>query len=146
MLAVVLGGHVAFGLVVNAIVGAVWPRGIAGRSPRACRLHEAGWLATCARHWLVLPDRRTRSTTTRSATIAFVLLIALLLALTAASRAGGGSCSSCRRSVPGRVRLGERALIEESPTTRLLLLGAILIVLMASRPQGLFGTPRVEIV
>ena len=30
--------------------------------------------------------------------------------------------------------------------TRLILLGAMLVVLMAARPQGLFGTPRVEIV
>src|SRR5207247_3739060 len=30
VLAAVLGGLVAFGLVVNAIVGAVWPRGTAG--------------------------------------------------------------------------------------------------------------------
>ena len=39
----------------------------------------------------------------------------------------------------------ETRLIEESPTTRPLLLGVILIVLMTARPQGLLGTPRVEI-
>jgi len=40
----------------------------------------------------------------------------------------------------------ENRLVEEAPTTRPLLLGAILIVLMAARPEGLFGTPRVEVV
>jgi ABC-type branched-subunit amino acid transport system permease subunit len=40
----------------------------------------------------------------------------------------------------------ENRLVEEAPTTRPLLLGTILIVLMAARPEGLFGTPRVEIV
>jgi hypothetical protein len=40
----------------------------------------------------------------------------------------------------------ETHLIEESPTTRPLFLGVVLIVLMAVRPSGLFGTPRVEVV
>ena len=40
----------------------------------------------------------------------------------------------------------ETRLIEDRRATRPLLLGVILVVLMAVRPQGLFGTPRVEIV
>jgi ABC-type branched-subunit amino acid transport system permease subunit len=41
----------------------------------------------------------------------------------------------------------ETRLIEEgSGATRFLLLGAGLIVIMAKRPQGLLGKPRVEIV
>ena len=39
-----------------------------------------------------------------------------------------------------------RLFAESSGPTRLLLLGAILIVVMAARPQGLLGKPRVEIV
>ena len=34
----------------------------------------------------------------------------------------------------------ENVLIEQSPTTRPLFLGVILIVLMSTRPAGLFGT------
>jgi hypothetical protein len=37
-----------------------------------------------------------------------------------------------------------RLLIEPS-VTRQLLIGALLIILMATRPQGLFGKPRVEV-
>jgi hypothetical protein len=40
----------------------------------------------------------------------------------------------------------ENVLIEQSPTTRPLFLGVILIVLMTNRPAGIFGTPRVEVV
>ena len=41
----------------------------------------------------------------------------------------------------------ETRLVEEaSGPTRLLLLGVMLIVVMAARPQGLLGKPRVEIV
>ena len=44
------------------------------------------------------------------------------------------------------VRLGEPAASLEPSVTRILLLGALLIALMNARPQGLLGTPRVEIV
>jgi ABC-type branched-subunit amino acid transport system permease subunit len=40
----------------------------------------------------------------------------------------------------------ENKLVENPSVTRLLLIGAILIVLMNARPQGLLGTSRVEIV
>jgi ABC-type branched-subunit amino acid transport system permease subunit len=40
----------------------------------------------------------------------------------------------------------EDRLVGEPSVTRLLLIGAILIVLMNARPQGLLGTTRVEIV
>jgi ABC-type branched-subunit amino acid transport system permease subunit len=41
----------------------------------------------------------------------------------------------------------ETRLVEDAPEeTRLLLLGVALIVVMAARPQGLLGKPRVEIV
>jgi ABC-type branched-subunit amino acid transport system permease subunit len=40
----------------------------------------------------------------------------------------------------------ENRLVDEPSITRFLLLGALLIVLMNARPQGLFGTARVEIV
>ena len=40
----------------------------------------------------------------------------------------------------------ENRLVAEPSVTRILLLGALLIVLMTWRPQGLLGTSRVEIV
>jgi ABC-type branched-subunit amino acid transport system permease subunit len=39
-----------------------------------------------------------------------------------------------------------RLVLETSGPTRFLLLGAILIVVMVARPQGLLGRARVEIV
>jgi len=41
--------------------------------------------------------------------------------------------------------LWENLLIQQPAVTRYVLFGALLIVLMAIRPQGLFGTARVEI-
>jgi ABC-type branched-subunit amino acid transport system permease subunit len=40
----------------------------------------------------------------------------------------------------------ENRLIFQPSVTRLLILGALLVILMNARPQGLFGTTRVEIV
>ena len=40
----------------------------------------------------------------------------------------------------------ENLLVPESTTTRLMLLGALLVVLMIERPQGLLGKHRVEVV
>jgi ABC-type branched-subunit amino acid transport system permease subunit len=40
----------------------------------------------------------------------------------------------------------ENRLVVEPNVTRILLLGALLVVLMSWRPQGLLGTSRVEIV
>ena len=41
----------------------------------------------------------------------------------------------------------ENLLVEQTAgATRFLLLGALLVVLMNARPQGLFGTARVEII
>jgi len=40
----------------------------------------------------------------------------------------------------------ENLLVPQASVTRFLLLGALLIVLMAARPQGLLGSHRVEVV
>jgi ABC-type branched-subunit amino acid transport system permease subunit len=40
----------------------------------------------------------------------------------------------------------ENLLLPQASVTRFILIGAMLVTLMAVRPQGLFGKPRVEIV
>jgi branched-chain amino acid transport system permease protein len=144
-LALLLVALVAFGVVVNQIVGAVWPRGTAG--PLYAGENDFtrhGWLATAVRHWLVLPGHTYVIGDYRIGNYAFVILIFLVLALTV--------LTGWRRAVlvvPTlwlAAAVWETRLVEESATTRPLLLGVILIVLMAIRPAGLFGTPRVEVV
>ena len=131
--------------MVNAIVGQVWPRGTAGPVfAGGIQFTNSGWMAEFLRHWLVLPANTYTIPNYQIGNYGFVLLVALALTLTLVS---------------DRVRyvllvptiwlaafVWENRLVEESPTTRPLLLGAILIVLMASRPQGLLGTQRVEII
>jgi hypothetical protein len=145
LLAAVLGGLVAFGVVVNAIVGAVWPRGTAGpvlTSGGVFTTH--GWIATALRHWLVLPADTYTVPDFRLGNYAFVVLIALALALTLVR--GWHRWALLVPTLWLGAFVWENRLVEESGTTRPLLLGAILIVLMAGRPEGLFGTTRVEVV
>jgi branched-chain amino acid transport system permease protein len=145
VLAAVLVGLVAFGVVVHAIVGAVWPRGTAG--PISTGIFEfttQGWLAVVLRHWLVLPKNTYEVADFRIGNVAFVSLIVLVLALTVVQ--GRWRYVLLVPTIWTAAFVWETRLIEDSPTTRPLLLGVVLIVLMAVRPQGLFGTPRVEIV
>ena len=145
VLAAVLGGLVAFGLVVHAIVGAVWPRGTAG--PISTGIFEFtthGWLAVVLRHWLVLPKNTYEVADFRIGNVAFVSLVVLVLALTVVQ--GWWRYVLLVPTIWTAAFVWETRLIEDSPTTRPLLLGVVLIVLMAVRPQGLFGKPRVEIV
>jgi branched-chain amino acid transport system permease protein len=144
-LAAVLGGLIAFGVVINAIVGAVWARGTAGPiSTGVFGFTRHGWLADALRHWLVLPKNTYEVADYRISNYAFVLLIALVLSLTLMK--GWRRYVLLVPTIWLAAFVWETHLIEESPTTRPLFLGVILIVLMAVRPAGLFGTPRVEVV
>jgi branched-chain amino acid transport system permease protein len=144
VLAAVLGGVVAFGLVVNAVVGAVWPRGTAGPVYiGGIDFTKHGWLPQVLRHWLVLPANTYEVPNYQIGNYAFVILIGLVLALTVVR--GWHRYVLLVPTIWLAAFVWENRLVEEAPTTRPLLLGVILIVLMATRPEGLFGTPRVEV-
>jgi branched-chain amino acid transport system permease protein len=145
VLAALLGGIAAFGVVVHAIVGAVWPRGTAGPlSTGVFEFTTNGWLAVGLRHWLALPKNTYEVGNNQIGNYAFVILIVLVLTLTVVS--GWWRYVLLVPTIWIAAFVWETRLIEESATTRPLLLGVILIVLMAVRPQGLFGAPRVEII
>jgi branched-chain amino acid transport system permease protein len=144
LLAGVLAAVVAFGVTVTAIVGAVWPRGTAG--PVFLRFGDFtkhGWIPEALRHWIVLPAHTYEIPNYQIGNYAFVIAIALVLTLTVVR--GWRRYVLLVPTIWVVSFVWENRLVEESPTTRPLLLGAILIVLMAARPEGLFGTPRVEI-
>ena len=144
LLAAVLGGLLAFGLVVNAVVGAVWPRGTAGPVyTGGLDFTKHGLLPQVLRHWLVFPAHTYELSNYQIGNYAFVIVIGLVLALTVVR--GWRRYVLLVPTIWGAAFVWENRLVEEAPTTRPLLLGVILIVLMATRPEGLFGTPRVEI-
>ena len=145
LLAALIAGLAVFGVVVHEIVGAVWARGVGGPiavGPTSFTTH--GFLATVIRHWMVLPKGTYTAENFRIGNYAFVIVIALVLACTVIK--GWKRWALLVPTIWGACFVWETLLVEQAPTTRPLFLGVILIVLMATRPAGLFGKTRVEIV
>jgi ABC-type branched-subunit amino acid transport system permease subunit len=131
-LAAVLVGVVAFGFVVRLISDAVWARGTADSG-------GGSFLARVIHHWVLMPSHPQTI-----ANAAYVGLIALIMVAT--------QLRGLRRTVVlvpilylAAFVWENRLIFEVSGATRLILLGALLVVLMNARPQGLLGTARVEI-
>ena len=130
-LALVLAATVALGFAVHAIAAAISPRAVAG-SPGS-----TGWIGSALHDWVIVPANATVA-----GNWGFVALVCLLIALV---------------QVGPRVRtillpptlylaafVWETRLSVEPAVTRQLMIGAILIVMMNARPQGLLGQRRVE--
>jgi ABC-type branched-subunit amino acid transport system permease subunit len=128
----VVGATIGLGFAVHAIADAAWPRWTAGQPGEGALAHGVD-------SWMLLPSHPTQV-----ANFAFGILIAAILALTLLR-----GIWRTLALVP-TIYLGafawENLLVEQTAgATRFLLLGALLVVLMNARPQGLFGTARVEI-
>lgn len=131
--AAVIAGTVVFGLAVHEVVAAVRPASTSGE------IVEAGRLADALEAWVLLP-----ADPVQVGNFAFVALVASAILLT---RIRGWIRTVLLVPVLYlTVFVWENRLVTEPSVTRLLLLGALLVVLMNARPQGLFGKPRVEIV
>jgi ABC-type branched-subunit amino acid transport system permease subunit len=129
----IVAAVVGFGFAVHGIASAFWSRGVEGTPP------GEGWLTDAMTHWVLVP-----SNPGDLGRYAYVGLVALVVSL------------AFVRGIWRRVLVvpliylaacvWENVLVGEPATTRLILLGALLVVLMNLRPEGLFGTARVEIV
>jgi ABC-type branched-subunit amino acid transport system permease subunit len=73
-----------------------------------------------------------------------VIVLALVLASTVVK--GWKRWALLVPAIWGAALVWETDLVNQAATTRYLFLGVILIVLMATRPAGLFGQNRVEVV
>jgi hypothetical protein len=120
------------GFVVHAIVqataGSAWTSGktIAG----------AGWLS----HWVVIP-KVTHGNVNNILYIALVAAIVLV-----ASLKGWWRIVALGPTLYLTAVVWENVLSENPGVTALILFGAMLVGLMVTRPQGLLGQARVEIV
>jgi len=133
-LAWLVGATVLFGFVVHWIAEAVWPSGVARAADPA-----DPWLARLIDGWVLLPDDPETITD-----VAFVLLVAAVLALTLLR--GWQRLAALVPTLYLAAFVWENKLIFQPSVTRFLLVGALLVVMMNVRPQGLMGTARVEIV
>jgi branched-chain amino acid transport system permease protein len=131
---VVLLGTIAFGFAVHAIVGAAWSRGTAGQ------IGGGGPLGRALEHWVLLPTH-----TDRIAGWAYFGLIVAALVLTLVR--GWWRVLMLIPTLYLSSFVWENKLVQQvSGATRLILLGALLVVIMNARPSGIFGTARVEVV
>ena len=130
-LAVVLGACVAFGFAAHAIAAAISARAVAGGPG------STGWIASALHDWVIVPANATVA-----GNYGFVALVCLLIALVQA-----GPRWRTILLVPALYLASfvwETRLVTEPAITRQLMIGAILIVMMNARPQGLLGQRRVE--
>jgi ABC-type branched-subunit amino acid transport system permease subunit len=131
---VVLLGTIAFGAVVHAVVAAAWPRGTAGQ------VEGGGTFGRALDHWVLIPTH-----VSRVAGWAYFVLILAALVLTLVR--GWWRTIALIPTLYLASFVWENKLVEQvSGATRLVLLGALLVVIMNVRPAGIFGTSRVEIV
>ena len=145
VLGAVLAGLVAFGLAMHAIADAVMTRSVNGPiavGPTSFTTH--GFFATALRHWMVLPKNTYELANYKPGNYAFVIVIAMVLTCTVIK--GWARYVLLVPTIWLGAFVWETTLVEQGPTTRYLLVGALLITLMATRPNGLFGQQRVEIV
>jgi branched-chain amino acid transport system permease protein len=138
----IIGGTIALGFVVRAIAEAVWPATVHGHLLSSSTGNVPnGVMAGFIRHYVLLPT--SGETFGKWAFVVLMLSICLLVVLPWRREAK----LACLPFVIYVAALAwENLLVPESTTTRLLLLGALLVALMAGRPQGLLGKHRVEVV
>jgi ABC-type branched-subunit amino acid transport system permease subunit len=131
LLAIVL----MIGFVARLLATTFWP-GQLGPAPVA----GGSGLGALAQRWLIFPQNATLI-----GNLLFAVVVALLMIVSRVRR------PSARFAllVPTLYLLAfvwETRLAAEPSATRLLFLGAILVLLMTYRPHGLLGKPRVEVV
>jgi ABC-type branched-subunit amino acid transport system permease subunit len=132
-LAAVLAGIVVFGFVAHAIVGAISSSATAG-SPGT-----SGWIGSAVKVWVIVPHDAISY-----GNILFILVICLVLALVRLQ--GTARLVLVIPTVYLAACCWESRLIVNPAITTQIMLGVILIVTMAARPNGLLGTRRVEMV
>ncbi len=132
--AIVVPSVVVLGFALHALADAVWPRLTEGST------EESGFVADAIDAWVLLP-----SNAQTIGNWAYVILVAAVVVAT--QLRGIWRTVALVPILYLAAFVWENRLIEEvAGATPLILLGALLIVLMNARPQGLFGTARVEIV
>jgi ABC-type branched-subunit amino acid transport system permease subunit len=133
-LAAVLGAVVALGLATQAIVEAVAPSWTGGS------VVEGGRLGDVVENWVVIPTGHADF-----GNVVYVALVVSVLVLTRLPR-GWPRTIALIPVVYLAAIVWETSFVEQPAVARWILFGSLLVALMTLRPQGLLGTPRVEIV
>jgi branched-chain amino acid transport system permease protein len=132
-LGIVFAGVIALGLASHAVASAIdssWTSGA---------VIEGGRLAGVISDWVIIPAGHDRFANT-----AYIALVVLILVLTRVH--GWWRTALTIPTVYLSAIVWETSFVAQPAVARWILFGALLVFLMTVRPQGLLGTPRVEIV
>jgi branched-chain amino acid transport system permease protein len=129
----VVGSVIALGVATVAIVEAVAPSWSGGP------VVEGGRFAELIEAWVLIPEDHARF-----GDWAYVTLVAAILILTLLR--GWVRTVVLVPTLYLAAIVWENSFVEEPAVARWILFGSLLVFLMSVRPQGLLGTPRVEIV
>jgi branched-chain amino acid transport system permease protein len=131
-IAIVIGGVAVFGWLVRFFASAIWDESTMGEA-------NDTFISRLMDDWvLILSAQRDVITN-----YAFVLAVAGVLAVVVTR--GWWRIAALIPSIYLAILVWENKLAAQPSVTRQLLFGAVLVVMMAVRPQGLLGTKRVEI-
>ena len=129
----VVSSVVALGVVTQAVVEAVAPTWTGGT------VIEGGRLSGAIEDWVVIPKGHDDF-----GNFAYVALVVAVLVLT--QLRGWARTIALVPTVYLAMVVWETSFVAEPAVARWILFGSLLVALMTIRPQGLLGTPRVEIV
>jgi branched-chain amino acid transport system permease protein len=132
-LGAVVGAVVVLGLVTVMLVEAFAPSWAGGP------VVEGGRLAKIIDDWVLIPEGHGRF-----GGVAYIALVVGALSITRLR--GLGRTVVLVPTVYLAAVVWENSFVEQPAVARWILFGALLVALMTVRPQGLLGTPRVEIV
>jgi ABC-type branched-subunit amino acid transport system permease subunit len=129
---IVVVGTIVFGFVVHALADRFWESGVAGAPPGLARIDRL------VDSWVLVPEDPAGL-----GKVAYLLLVAGVLGLTLVR--GWWRTIGYIPVLYLAACVWENVMVGQPAVARYILIGAMLVALMASRPQGLFGTARVEI-
>jgi ABC-type branched-subunit amino acid transport system permease subunit len=141
-LAGIAGATVVFGLVVHEVAAQVRPSLVDGTSVGGSRIDDV------VSHWVLLPENIVTGDglpAGAGARLLYLGLIAAVLGLTLVRNPLWRSVLLVPTVYLACV-VWENVMLPQPSVSRFVLIGAMLVALMAARPQGLFGKQRVEIV
>ncbi len=141
-LAAVAGATIVFGFVVHELAEQLRPSLVDGTSVGGSRIDDV------VSHWVLLPENLVTGDglpAGAAARLMYIGLIAGVLGLTLIRNALWRSALLVPTLYFACV-VWENIMLPQPSVSRFVLIGAMLVALMAARPQGLFGKPRVEIV
>jgi ABC-type branched-subunit amino acid transport system permease subunit len=133
-LAFVAAGTVVFGIVLHAVAKAVDESWVSGSPSGTARLGE--W----ASDWIVVPEHLADWV----GPVSYITLVALVLVLTLLR--GWVRLTVLIPVIYLAAFVWENVMLPSPEPTRYIVLGALLVVLMIARPNGLLGERRVEII